>query len=178
MIFILFCCRSVYKDKMSSDLKKRLTKTVSSNPPRTSVADVVNKLERSYTTLGTSSDQTSLDKTSFPSLGSSACYQREGSSLSTASLPAVSPLKKTSLSASKSKIPVATFSRENLSSGRSTPISKRVGSSTFGSNNNLGLSNSSLADSVSGIPQPKTKFLKNGLTGQQQVKITLSEPNL
>lgn len=160
---------------MSSELKKRLTKTVSSNPPRTSVSDVVNKLERSYTTLGTSSDQTSLDKTSFPSLGSSACYQRESSSLSTASLPAVSPLKKTStstLATSKSKIPIATFSRENLSSGRSTPISKRVGSSTFGSSNNLGLSNSSLADSVSGIPQPK--FVKNVLSGQQ-VKKTISK---
>jgi hypothetical protein len=59
-----------------------------------------------------------------------------------------------------------------LSSGRSTPISKRVGSSTFGSSNNLGLSNSSLADSVSGIPQPK--FVKNVLSGQQ-VKKTISK---
>ena len=101
----------------------------------------------------------------FPSLGSSACYRREGSSLSTASLPAVSPKR----SISKSKIPLPTFSRENLSSGRSTPSgltpSSRLKAPGFGSLNTLGLSNSSLSESVNGIATP-LKFPRNGLSQQ------------
>jgi len=124
---------------MSTDLKRRLTKTVSSNLQRTTTdkSVAVNKLERSYTTLGTSSEQTSVP--AFASIASSACYQREASSLSTASLPATSPMKRT---ASKSKIPLPTFSRESLTASTST----------------LGVSASttSLAESLTGAPAAKT----------------------
>ena len=123
---------------MSTDLKRRLTKTVSSNlQQRTTAADKIaaNKLERSYTTLGTTSDQTSAPP--FASIASSACYQREASSLSTASLPATSPMKRTT---SKSKIPLPTFSRESLTASTST----------------LGVSTTSLAESLTGAPAAKT----------------------
>ncbi len=153
---------------MSSELKKRLTKTVSSGVTSTDVSQDVVKLERSYTTIGVSSDQKSSVETSpaFPSLGSSACYQREASSLSTASLPGGSPVK----SLSKSRIPIATFSRENLSSGRSTPSNltklQKPGFGSLNSCNTLGLSTSSLAESLTGTSP--FKYSKNGL-GQQQV---------
>jgi len=153
---------------MSSELKKRLTKTVSSGVTSTDVSQDVVKLERSYTTIGVSSDQKSSVETSpaFPSLGSSACYQREASSLSTASLPGGSPVK----SLSKSRIPIATFSRENLSSGRSTPSNltklQKPGFGSLNSCNTLGLSTSSLAESLTGTSP--FKYAKNGL-GQQQV---------
>ena len=153
---------------MSSELKKRLTKTVSSGVTSTDVSQDVVKLERSYTTIGVSSDQKSSVETSpaFPSLGSSACYQREASSLSTASLPGGSPAK----SVSKSRIPIATFSRENLSSGRSTPSNltklQKPGFGSLNSCNTLGLSTSSLAESLTGTSP--FKYSKNGL-GQQQV---------
>ena len=162
--FLLLCRSKV----MSSELKKRLTKTVSSDvtsskKASTDVSQDVVKLERSYTTIGVSSDQKSSVETSpaFPSLGSSACYQREASSLSTASLPGGSPVK----SLSKSRIPIATFSRENLSSGRSTPSNlpklQKPGFGSLNSCNTLGLSTSSLAESLTGTSP--FKYSRNGL---------------
>jgi hypothetical protein len=61
---------------MSTELKKRLTKTTSTSLSSASKPATDNKLERSHTTLGTSVDASvATSVTTFPSLGSSACYQ-------------------------------------------------------------------------------------------------------
>ncbi len=87
---------------MSTELKKRLSKTLSTTD---TVDPPSNVLSRSYSTIGVSDDKDFPDN--FPSLGASACYQREDSTLSTLSLPGGSAKKQLS----RSKIPLPTFSR-------------------------------------------------------------------
>jgi len=93
----------LFENKMSSELKKKLSKTLStSDPPPPPPPPSI--LSRSYSTIGVAGSD---DKNDFPNLGLSACYQREDSTLSTLSLPGGSAKKHLS----KSKIPLPTFSR-------------------------------------------------------------------